>query len=159
MTPDEEAEIAAMLDSMHADLDEIRAMWDAAVVAVERLEAAFDVEERMLEAQPLVPHGTWPMMLTQREAARYCGLNLAAFKAGVREGWLPPPVGGAIRKSRKRPLWLRETLDKAMAELAAQSRNGGGSSLTQALERYRNDLRNGASRKAKGRPVLLGAVP
>jgi hypothetical protein len=98
-------------------------------------------------------------MLSQRQAAAYCGVGLPTLKAGVREGWLPPPVGGAIRKSRKRPLWVRETLDKALARMAAQSGNGGGYSLTQALERYRNDLRNGASRKAKGRPVLLGAVP
>jgi hypothetical protein len=118
-----------------------------------------DVIEKPRRDRSHIPHGAWPAMLTQREAAAYCGLDLPGFKRGVREGWLPAPVAGPIQNCRKRPLWSRAALDNSLAGLDAQSGNGGGSSVTQALEAYRNDLQNGASRKAKGRQVLLGAEP
>lgn len=62
----------------------------------------------------------WPEMMTQRDAAEYCGLSIAKFEAQVHAGILPMPVpfGGVER-------WRKYSIDKALDVMSGEADTTG----------------------------------
>ena len=64
----------------------------------------------------LVDLPNWPRILSRSEAARYVGLSVGTFMAGVGDRWPQP-----IQLSATRIGWDRKQLDEAVDRLAGNS--------------------------------------
>jgi hypothetical protein len=84
------------------------------------------------KAQP----ARWPEMMTQRDAAEYCGLSIAKFESQVLSGCLPMPVliGGVER-------WRKHSVDKALDVMS------GEADTTGEQADYRKRMRDRHARK------------
>ena len=67
-----------------------------------------------MNAPAPLPH--WPRLLGKELAAGYCGVSVTGFLGLVKDGVYPRPLSFP----RRRLLWDKEDLDKAIAELKGE---------------------------------------
>jgi predicted DNA-binding transcriptional regulator AlpA len=75
-------------------------------------------------------HYSGPVILRAIEAARLLGLDAAAFRQGIRDGWIPRPVPTISSRQQR---WLKSELLAIAAARSLAPRTHGDAASQQCL--------------------------